>query len=244
MQVEALSVELRPRPMWEAADLGVRLVQAHAASVWRTFTPLMIGLLILLMPLFWVKSWLPFLLLFWLKPWLDRSILFVLARAIFGQPTRFQDLWQAQRSVWWSGLLRTLVSKRLSPWRAFTQPVEQLEQQRGASRRQRVRLLLSGQRAYGFGLQWMFGSLESVFLLSLWALVTLFAPEGSAQDIWMWLMTSSQSGWAEIAQMVAYAGLLLLLEPFFVAAGFTTYINRRVELESWDIEQEFRRAFA
>ena len=34
-----------------------------------------------------------------------------------------------------------------------------------------------------------------------------------------------------------------LVEPFFVAAGFAMYLNRRVELEAWDIEQEFRRAF-
>jgi hypothetical protein len=34
------------------------------------------------------------------------------------------------------------------------------------------------------------------------------------------------------------------VEPFYVGAGFTMYLNRRVELEAWDIEQEFRRAFA
>ena len=33
----------------------------------------------------------------WLKPWLDRSILFVLARAVFGEETRFADLWAARR---------------------------------------------------------------------------------------------------------------------------------------------------
>jgi hypothetical protein len=34
-----------------------------------------------------------------------------------------------------------------------------------------------------------------------------------------------------------------VLEPFYVAAGFAMYLNRRVELEAWDIEQEFRRGF-
>ena len=43
---------------------------------------------------------------------------------------------------------------------------------------------------------------------------------------------------------LAYAGIVLLLEPFYVAAGFAMYLNRRVELEAWDIEQEFRLAFA
>ena len=36
---------------------------------------------------------------------------------------------------------------------------------------------------------------------------------------------------------------VLFLEPFYVGAGFAIYLNRRAELEAWDIEQEFRRAF-
>jgi hypothetical protein len=43
---------------------------------------------------------------------------------------------------------------------------------------------------------------------------------------------------------LAYAAVVAFLEPFYVAAGFGMYLNRRVELEAWDIEQEFRRAFA
>ena len=41
---------------------------------------------------------------------------------------------------------------------------------------------------------------------------------------------------------VAYAAAVAFLEPLYVAAGFGMYLNRRVELEAWDIEQEFRRA--
>jgi hypothetical protein len=37
---------------------------------------------------------------------------------------------------------------------------------------------------------------------------------------------------------------VLFVEPFYVAAGFGMYLSRRAELEAWDIEQEFRRAFA
>jgi hypothetical protein len=47
-----------------------------------------------------------------------------------------------------------------------------------------------------------------------------------------------------VISSVAYAAAVGMLEPFYVAAGFGLYINRRVELEAWDIEQEFRRAFA
>ena len=41
----------------------------------------------------------------------------------------------------------------------------------------------------------------------------------------------------------AYAMAILFLEPFYVAAGFAMYLNRRAQLEAWDIEQELRRAF-
>ncbi len=38
--------------------------------------------------------------------------------------------------------------------------------------------------------------------------------------------------------------VVAFLEPFYVAAGFAMYLNRRAELEAWDVEQELRRAFA
>jgi hypothetical protein len=43
---------------------------------------------------------------------------------------------------------------------------------------------------------------------------------------------------------ISYALAVLFLEPFYVAAGFALYLNRRAELEAWDIEQDLRRAFA
>jgi hypothetical protein len=49
---------------------------------------------------------------------------------------------------------------------------------------------------------------------------------------------------AQVVATLAYALVVLFIEPFYVAAGFGMYINRRAELEAWDIEQEFRRAFA
>jgi len=49
---------------------------------------------------------------------------------------------------------------------------------------------------------------------------------------------------AQLLASMAYLLAVLFLEPFYVAAGFGMYLNRRAELEAWDIEQEFRRAFA
>jgi hypothetical protein len=242
MQVDGLAVELRPRPMAEAADLGVRLVQAHASSVWRTCTPVFIGVALLSLPTAFIASWLPAFLIFWLKPWMDRSVLFVLSRAVFGMPTRWSDLWRAQRSVWWQGIWRTLLWRRFSPWRSFTQAIEQLEGQSGQARGQRRVQLLMGQRGTVMGLQGIFAHIELTFCVGLLALMLFFAPEGSSAELWTWL--TGKSWQVSLLQTVIYAVVVLGLEPLFVGAGFAMYLNRRVQLESWDIEQEFRRAFA
>ena len=242
MQVDAIAVELRPRAMTEATDLGVRLVQAHARSVWRTCGPVFAVVFLLALSTVGIAGWLPITVIFWLKPWLDRSVLFVLSRAAFGQSTRFVDLWQAQRSVWWRQLPGTLTLRRLSPWRSFTQPILQLEGQRGKARRQRRTQLLRGQRSAAVGMHFVFSNLELALMVGLLAFGVWFAPEGTRSDMAGWLLR--EAGWAaKLLQSVAYGGVVMLLEPFYVAAGFAMYLNRRVQLEAWDVEQEFRRAF-
>jgi hypothetical protein len=48
----------------------------------------------------------------------------------------------------------------------------------------------------------------------------------------------------EWVSFASYALVVAFIEPFYVAAGFVMYLNRRAELEAWDVEQELRRAFA
>ena len=79
--------------------------------------------------------------------------------------------------------------------------------------------------------------------LALASLAVWFAPEGSHRHVLGWLVSGDGVGngllWGAV-----YAAAVLVLEPFYVASGFAMYLNRRVELEAWDVEQEFRRAFA
>lgn len=242
MRVDGLALVLRPRPMVEACDLGAALVRRHARSVWRIFVPLQIGALLLALCALPLGGWVPTALLFALKPWLDRSLLFVFSRAVFGQSTRWADLWAQRRQVWWSQWPRSLFWRRLSPWRAFTQPIEQLEGQRGAARRKRRALLLSGRRGMAGGLQFVFANAELALSLALLSLTWWFAPEGARREWFIWF-TNSDALSNDIFSAISYAAIVLFLEPFYVAAGFAMYLNRRVELEAWDIEQEFRHAF-
>jgi hypothetical protein len=127
MQLEALALRMRPRAPLEAADLGVRLCQDSARSVYACYAVAYVPIAALALASFEIASWLPTLLLFWAKPWLDRTILFVLSRAAFGQATTVRQLWEVRGHVWGGQFFLTWTWRRLSPWRSFTQPVYQLE---------------------------------------------------------------------------------------------------------------------
>ena len=239
MQVDALALRMRPRTGREATDLGVRLCQSVARSVFSCYAMVAVPFMALALAGVEIGAWVPFVAIWCAKPWLDRTILFVLSRAAFGQDTSASDLWRSQRDVWWSQFLFTWTIRRLSIWRSFTQPVYQLEGVPVWKASARVRQI----RRRGAGSALVMTSVFSLSELSLTtALVSLLfwlAPAGQAPDL-VGLMSGSL--WLLIAG--AYAISVLFLEPFYVAAGFAMYLNRRAELEAWDIEQEFRRAFA
>jgi hypothetical protein len=240
MQVDALALVLRPRSMVEATDLGVRMVQAHAGDLWRTVWPVYAAVVVLAVASSDLGAWAPSLVIFCLKPWLDRSLLFVLSRAVFGQQTSFRDLWRAGRAVWLRGLLATLTVQRLSPWRAYTLPLIQLEGQGAWARSARRALLLQGQRTHAAFMQFAYANIELALVFALWSLSVWLAPPGHRESALATLTQQRES----LVMLIPYATAVLIVEPYFVAAGFAMYLNRRVQLEAWDIEQEFRHAFA
>lgn len=248
MRVDGLAIALRPRTQGEACDLGVALVRGHARSIWRCFAPVFLVVAVLAMCTVDLSGWAPVLVVFWLKPWLDRSLLFVMSRAVFGEATHWRDLWRARGHVWGGQLLRTLLWRRFSPWRAYTQAIEQLEAQRGGARRKRAKLMLNDNRGAATALQTAFAHAEAVLSYGLVALLWWFAPENRSGDVWDWFFRPEAHAAGQLALDVvvaaSYMAVVLFLEPFYVAAGFAMYLNRRVVLEAWDIEQEFRRAFA
>lgn len=241
MQVDALAINLRPRSMMEASDLGVRLAQSCARDLWTCFAPVFLVVTLIALSTVDIAPWLPPLIIFCFKPWLDRSLLHVLSRAVFGGRTRLPDLWRDQRSVWWRQLICTFTLHRLSPWRSFTQAAHQLEGQRGSALRKRRSALLRGKKGTAFLMHAAFHHLEWSFMLSIFALGLWLHPSGRGN---FFVDLISEGGIvASVSTTVAYAAIVLVIEPFYVAAGFAMYLNRRVELEAWDIEQEFRRAF-
>lgn len=242
MQIEALAVRLRPRTPFEAVDLGVRLCQHAARSIYPCYALAALPVAGLALVSFELADWLPAVVIWWAKPWLDRTVLFVLARAAFGQRTSPREVLTAQRQVWWSQLLFTCTVQRLSLWRSFTAPVYQLE---GLSLRKALRRVGQIRRRNAGPASMVtaaFVTAETALLTALVSLAFWMAPAGRTPDA-LAVITGEDPVFQAIVIPVAYAMTVMFLEPFFVAAGFAMYMNRRAELEAWDIEQEFRRAF-
>lgn len=242
MRVDATIAQLRPRPMMEAADLGIRLVQASARPLAATALPVYVATLLLCLALMPLAPWLPSLALWCAKPWLDRTVLWVLSRTLFRQPADWRALWAARRPVWWQGLLPGLLMRRLSPWRSFTQPLHQLEGLRGAARRKRRRQLLGRHQGAALMLGTAFVHLEMALAFGLPALLLWLVPGGEMGQVFNWWRGSADTT-TQIFLILTYALAVGLIEPFYVGAGFAMYLNRRVELEAWDVEQALRHAF-
>jgi hypothetical protein len=241
MRIDGLALRLRARTAVQASDLGVRLCQATAGPVYGSFAVVAVPMMVVALATSELAVWLPIFLIWCAKPWLDRTILFVLSRAAFGQPTTPLDVWRERRQVWWRHAWY-MGAIRLSPWRAVTEPIYVLEGLSIRASRRRARQLRRTLISPGVMLTHTYAVAELCLLAGLLSLLVWFAPPQLKDDAFA-LLDPRSSG-AALVVSVAYGVVVFVLEPFYVASGFAMYLNRRAELEAWDIEQEFRRLFA
>jgi hypothetical protein len=243
MRVDAFAIRLRARSRHEGTDLGVRLCQAAVGSVFPCYWVVAVPLFTLCLAAGQFRPGWSLLAIWLAKPWLDRTILFALSRAAFGTRTSLVDLWRARGAVWGGQIVTTLIRQRLSMRRSYTQPVYQLEGLRGRQRRERLAVLSRRTIVAARSLTTAYALTESALILALLALAYWLAPEGQTASP-LAVFRGSAGSLMQHLTAVAYPLAVCFLEPFYVAAGFGLYLSRRVELEAWDIEQEFRAVFA
>jgi hypothetical protein len=242
MQLESLSAELRARPGWEAIDLGFRFVRQWWRPLLRAsaigYLPICIGLGLLL----WDQPVWTLVLWFWLKPIQSRFALAVLARSLFGAKPTFLELLADAPATLTRDLLRGLTIGRLGPLRVVRLPVRQLEGLTGAHAAHRGRVLTQRGTGAVVGLALICGLFEQALILSaLTALIKLHGIvilEVFAGDRFVSLF---QSEWSMRVWQFSTLPVLAWSETLFAAGGFSTYLNRRILLEGWDIELGFRR---
>ncbi|MES2917765.1 MAG: hypothetical protein V4729_04005 [Pseudomonadota bacterium] len=241
MRLADLRLAVRPRSPWEAMDLGVRLVQDEAGLVWRTwFTvtlPVLLGVLAL--TLWWGEQpW--YLLLWWLKPLFDVALLLVLSRRVFGDRLGPGATLRLLAGSLRQGLAGHLLWRRFSMSRSYLLPVWLLENLPASERSARLALLRHRYTGRARWLQIALLHVEGLLCLTCLSLLFWFVPDSVVPDLWELFTTGSDTPLVQASILLAYYAAMSVVEPFYVAAGFTLYLNRRTELEAWDLELAFR----
>jgi hypothetical protein len=241
MDLERVAAVIRPRGYQEAIDLGFLMIRSWRKPVFGACITVMLPLsLVLLGALHRAPLW-ALLVLWWIKPLIDRIPLHVCSRALFGDlPSRAETL-RALPSLLRRDSIAALTLYRFDPLRSFRLPVWQLEGLRGGARRSRMRVLARGAGHEAVRLT----AICWIFEICMWfaplAFILFLAPGAWAAE---WLEDLAAFGLSPATQwllVLAYAAAITLIEPFYAAAGFSLYLNRRTHLEAWDVEVAFRR---
>lgn len=241
VRLEDLSIAVRPRNPWEAMDLGLMLVRRNWRAVYGPWLILVLPFFVILNVVLQDMMWVAGIVFWWFKPAYDRIVLHVFSRAAFGDAPGVGDTLRAIPSLARSGLFSHLTLLRLDFARAFNLPVWQLEGLRGRARRKRNAVLQLRARSYAVWLTIACVHLEWVVYFSLFFLVAMLFPTNLQGDVLTTMFAEEGPYALQLATNFAYVLTVTLIEPFYVAAGFSLYLNRRTQLEGWDLELAFRR---
>ncbi|MCO7576937.1 MULTISPECIES: DUF4129 domain-containing protein [Pseudomonas chlororaphis group] len=244
MRLSDASVTIRPRNPWEAMDLGILLSQRHRRLLMTSWAIVSLPVFALLSLLLWQSPSLAVLLFWWLKPAFERLPLFILSKALFGETPSLAEALRQWPRLLKPQLLASLTWRRFSMSRSFVMPVVQLEGLSGDARQQRLAVLLQRNAGAARWLTLIGMHLEGALWIGLMVLFYLLLPQQIELD-WSWqsLVIAAQQDWFWLEHLTNafYALVLVIWEPIYVACGFSLYLNRRTELEAWDIELVFRR---
>jgi len=245
VRIERIAIGLRPRTGWESLDLGFQMSRRWWRQAWGIWLALYIPTAVVVLGVFSNKFY-AVLLLWWLKPLFDRAVLHGISRLVFGEQCGVVSTLRAAREWMHPGMFVALTLRRFEWARSFALPVSSLENQTGKSARTRRALLGSRMRDNAVWLTVVCLHLEWITRKSLFALGTMLIPSGGdipmedGSGIGSALFFGNLLSW-NLTEAICYVGAVSLIEPFYVAAGFSLYLNRRTILEGWDIEIQLRR---
>ncbi|MGH8050982.1 MAG: DUF4129 domain-containing protein [Arenimonas sp.] len=247
MRLDQMTVALRVRSPWQAMDLGLRMVRANARAIWLPYF-LFAGSVFLVCNTFAYlidQLWLGWFLIWWLKPVFDRIPLHVLSHVTFGNYPTFRDTLRAPFQ-WRFGLwFSWLTYRRFSFWRSMSMPIDILEGLSAERLSMRRSVLIGAVSSQMIGLSFICILFENVLMISAIALFYMFIPIEYLNHLFENFYTTyfnyDPPVWIDLILNTLYFLGVAVISPFYVGAGFAAYLNRRTQLEAWDIEIAFKR---
>jgi hypothetical protein len=247
MRLDQMTVALRVRSPWQAMDLGLRMVRANARAIWLPYF-LFAGSVFIICNLFAYlidQLWLGWFLIWWLKPVFDRIPLHVLSHVTFGSYPTFRETLRAPFQ-WRFGLwFSWLTYRRFSFWRSMSMPIDILEGLSAERLSMRRSVLIGAVSSQMIGLSFICILFENVLMISAIVLFYMFIPVEYLSSLFENFYTTyfnyDPPVWIDLIMNAVYFFSVAAISPFFVGAGFAAYLNRRTQLEAWDIEIAFKR---
>ncbi|NQZ58698.1 MAG: hypothetical protein HRT88_14685 [Lentisphaeraceae bacterium] len=242
MNLNNIDMKIRARTNWEAFDLGKVLLMKYKKAVYVPWLIACFCLALVVGAIFHNSpGWAWFI--FWLLlPMCERIVLFVLSRAVFGDVPSWKESlksWPAQLK---SGLFSYNFIYRFFPNRSFYLPVWQLEGLKIKERSVRLRNIGFKASADAIKMGLIFYKIESLLIFAMIGFILMLVPEGLID----WKEVTFSAIANQIPDSVFWvfsavsALILVAVRPIYVAGGFTLYLHRRMVLEGWDIELQFR----
>ena len=238
MNIDSLSVVVRPRRIWEAGDLGIAMVRRWFSGIYIPWLILLLSVWLLLTILLPRNPTLVILIIWWIKPILGRTILYVLSRRMFGVNTTTLGTLKHTPKLMLLPMAGRLTLFRLSPMRVIIEAVNMLEGLKGELRRRRGAVLTSHLAANPYGIALAFCIFEWIVIFSgLYQASMILIPEEFHYQMPDHFLDDSNHWLFSIF----YVATVAFLEPFYVATCFALYLNIRTLIEGWDLELQFRK---
>ncbi|VAW57884.1 hypothetical protein MNBD_GAMMA11-1998 [hydrothermal vent metagenome] len=247
MQLDKIIIALRQRNSWEAMDLGVQLMRGLWPVILFPWLILISGVLVFALFVQYLGyGILALIFMWWIKPVYESMLLHILSRSVFGEYPSTSDVLSFSAGWLKTGLFTSLFFWRFSPARSFNMSVHLLEGLKGNARRKR---LLSLHRVAGLNsaaVTIIGVHFETVLGITLYSVIFFIAPDIAA-DYFSTdtensaVMQDGRESVQYVVGIIVYGVTLFIFEPFYVAAGFMLYLNRRTQLEGWDIEIDFKK---
>ncbi len=240
MNLDQVTIEIRPRSAWEAVDLGI-LMTRHwwwaMMKVWLlvSFPFFIIALLI---P---AENWLwGGLFLWWFKPIYERPLLHLISHGVFNDLPNTRSTLKLFPTLAVKQLFSSLTWRRFSPTRSMDLPVLQLEGLSGERRQDRLSVLHREDSSPASWLSFMGLMMENLLWVGMIGLLWALIPNEIHIE-WANVFFDQEDSELNSLKLAVWYIALAFTAPFYVACGFALYLNRRIKLEAWDIDIAFRR---
>ncbi|VUD69181.1 hypothetical protein TDB9533_04547 [Thalassocella blandensis] len=238
MQLSQFKAVAKPRNAWQAIDLGFVIAKT---AYWKLFFAGAIPAFLcfaFFSILFWDIPLLSAAITWWLKPVWERAQLYIISREIFADTVSLRHVARNYWHIIKTDLLWWLTLRRFSPTRSFDMPVTLLEQLKGKVRRKRLTVL---HRRLSNGATWSLitgANIEAFLIFGFIAAFFMLVPQGVQFNWAEWF--ENRSNLVDYLYYIVWMVAMTLVAPFYVCAGFSLYLQRRIDLEGWDIEICFR----